>query len=46
VSGERNLAVQVALGGHNMTRVPVVLERVGLADRGGDPYRTYSLGMK
>jgi len=46
LSGERNLAVQAALGGHAMTRVPVVLERVGLADRGGDPYRTYSLGMK
>src|SRR5674476_654516 len=46
LSGERNLAVQAALGGHNMTRVPVVLERVGLADRGGDRYRTYSLGMK
>jgi len=46
LSGERNLAVQAALGGHSSARVPVVLERVGLADRGGDPYRTYSLGMK
>ncbi|HEY5248536.1 MAG TPA: ATP-binding cassette domain-containing protein, partial [Dermatophilaceae bacterium] len=46
LSGERNLAVQAALGGHSFTRVPVVLERVGLGDRGGDPYRSYSLGMK
>jgi ABC-2 type transport system ATP-binding protein len=46
LSGDRNLAVQATLGGHSLARVPVVLERVGLADRGGDPYRTYSLGMK
>jgi len=46
LSGERNLAVQATLGGHRLARVPLVLERVGLADRGNDPYRTYSLGMK
>jgi ABC-2 type transport system ATP-binding protein len=46
LSGQRNLAVQATLGGHPLARVPVVLERVGLADRGGDRYRTYSLGMK
>jgi ABC-2 type transport system ATP-binding protein len=46
LSGARNLAVQATLGGHSLARVPLVLERVGLADRGGDPYRTYSLGMK
>jgi len=46
LSGQRNLAVQATLGGHALSRVPVVLERVGLADRGGDRYRTYSLGMK
>ena len=46
LSGERNLAVQAMLGGHSLARVPVVLERVGLADRSGDRYRTYSLGMK
>jgi ABC-2 type transport system ATP-binding protein len=46
LSGQRNLAVQATLGGHPLGRVPVVLERVGLADRGGDRYRTYSLGMK
>jgi len=46
LTGQRNLAVQATLGGHPLARVPVVLERVGLADRGGDRYRTYSLGMK
>ena len=46
LTGQRNLAVQATLGGHSLARVPVVLERVGLADRGGDRYRTYSLGMK
>jgi ABC-2 type transport system ATP-binding protein len=46
LSGQRNLGVQATLGGHPLARVPVVLERVGLADRGGDRYRTYSLGMK
>jgi len=46
LSGERNLAVQAALGGFDRARVPVVLDRVGLADRRGDPYRTYSMGMK
>jgi ABC-2 type transport system ATP-binding protein len=46
LSGARNLAVQATLGGHPLARVPLVLDRVGLADRGGDRYRTYSLGMK
>jgi ABC-2 type transport system ATP-binding protein len=46
LSGERNLAVQATLGGCDIARVPVVLERVGLAERGDDRYRTYSLGMK
>jgi ABC-2 type transport system ATP-binding protein len=46
LSGERNLAVQARLGGHSLARIPLVLERVGLGDRGGDSYRTYSLGMK
>jgi ABC-2 type transport system ATP-binding protein len=44
--GERNLAVLAALGGVDPGRIPVVLERVGLAGRGGDRYRDYSLGMK
>jgi ABC-2 type transport system ATP-binding protein len=46
LSGERNLTVQAILGGHDRDRIPAVLERVGLADRGDDAYRTYSMGMK
>jgi ABC-2 type transport system ATP-binding protein len=46
LSGERNLAVQAVLAGIDQARIPAVLDRVGLAERGGDPYRTYSLGMK
>ena len=46
LSGARNLEVQTALGGFDRARVPVVLERVGLAGRGKDPFRTYSMGMK
>ncbi|MGH3743854.1 MAG: ABC transporter ATP-binding protein [Mycobacteriales bacterium] len=46
LSGRRNLEVLAVLAGHHLDRVDVVLGRVGLADRGDDPYRTYSLGMK
>ncbi len=46
LSGERNLRVQAALAGIPAKRIPAVLDRVGLADRGGDRYKTYSLGMK
>ncbi|MFN2503856.1 MAG: ABC transporter ATP-binding protein [Acidimicrobiales bacterium] len=46
LSGVRNLAVQTTLSGIEPGRIPVVLDRVGLAHRGADPYRTYSLGMK
>jgi ABC-2 type transport system ATP-binding protein len=46
LSGTSNLEVQATLGGHDLARVPEVLARVALADRGGDLYRTYSLGMK
>jgi ABC-2 type transport system ATP-binding protein len=46
LSGRRNLEVLAVLGGHPRSRVDAVLERVGLADRGDDPYRAYSLGMK
>jgi ABC-2 type transport system ATP-binding protein len=38
--------VLATLGGHDKAEIPVLLERVGLAGRGDDPYRTYSLGMK
>ena len=46
LSGERNLAVQAVLGGIDPGRIPAVLDGVGLRERAGDPYRTYSLGMK
>jgi ABC-2 type transport system ATP-binding protein len=46
LSGERNLVALAILGGLDTTRVPAVLDEVGLGDRGGDAFRTYSLGMK
>ena len=46
LSGRTNLRAFATLGGHPVERVMVALERVGLADRGDDAYRTYSLGMK
>jgi ABC-2 type transport system ATP-binding protein len=46
LSGERNLRVQTTLAGLPGSRIPAVLEVVGLSDRGGDPYKSYSLGMK
>ena len=46
LSGRANLRVLATLGGTPAPRVDAALERVGLADRADDPYRTYSLGMK
>ena len=46
LSGARNLAAQAALGGHDPAQIRALLERVGLSDRGGDPYKAYSQGMK
>ncbi len=46
LSGEHNLAVLATLGGHDRARIPEVIAEVGLAGRGGDAFRTYSLGMK
>jgi ABC-2 type transport system ATP-binding protein len=46
LSGARNLAVYATLAGIDRSRVPTVLERLGLADRATDAYRTYSLGMR
>jgi len=46
LSGTRNLMVQATLGGLDPARIPALLERVDLAARARDPYRTYSLGMK
>lgn len=46
LTGAENLKVLAALGGFPKNRVGTLLEKVGLADRGGSKYKTYSLGMK
>ena len=46
LSGRANLKVLARLGGSDDSMIGIVLDRVGLADRASDPYRTYSLGMK
>jgi len=45
-SGRRNLQILGRVGGQDDAAIERVLARVGLADRGGDAVRTYSLGMK
>ncbi len=46
MSGRRNLELLAGVDGIDRDRVRFVLDRVGLADRAGDPVRAYSLGMK
>jgi ABC-2 type transport system ATP-binding protein len=46
LSGAENLRVFATVGGHDPARIRPLLESVGLADRGDDRYRSYSLGMK
>ena len=46
LSGSENLRVLATLGGFPQERVDQLLKQVGLADRGGSKYKTYSLGMK
>jgi len=47
LSGYNNLkALAIALGGISNARIDEMLELVGLRERGRDPYKTYSLGMK
>lgn len=46
LTGAENLRVLATAGGHDLDRVPALLELVGLASRGDDRYRSYSLGMK
>jgi ABC-2 type transport system ATP-binding protein len=45
-SGRRNLEILARLRGLPSAAIDRVLERVGLADRQGDPVGAYSLGMK
>jgi ABC-2 type transport system ATP-binding protein len=46
LSGRENLNVLASLGGFPTNRVPGLLEQVGLGERGGGKFKTYSLGMK
>jgi len=46
ISGRRNLEILAALGRHGRDKVDTLLEQVGLGDRGGDTFKSYSLGMK
>ena len=47
LSGYDNLKyIALALGDVPHSRIDAVLELVGLRDRGRDPFKTYSLGMK
>ena len=46
LSGKTNLEVLAHLGGHPRSRVGQLLELVELNDRGADPVRKYSQGMK
>jgi ABC-2 type transport system ATP-binding protein len=46
LSGIENLKVLAKLGGIDFARCQELLELVGLADRGNDKYKNYSLGMK
>jgi len=46
LSGRTNLEVLAHLGGHPRSRVGQLLELVDLSDRGSDPVRKYSQGMK
>jgi len=46
LSGRRNLQLLAEVGGLETAGVAGALDRVGLSSRGGDLYRSYSLGMK
>lgn len=46
LTGVENLRVVAELGGHDRAQISELLELVGLADRGGDRFGRYSLGMK
>jgi ABC-2 type transport system ATP-binding protein len=46
LSGRTNLSTLATLGRHRDADITELLQTVGLADRGRDMFRTYSLGMK
>jgi len=46
LTGAENLRVLASMGGKDPSAIPDLLELVGLADRGDDRFKEYSLGMK
>jgi ABC-2 type transport system ATP-binding protein len=46
LTGTENLRMLATIGGHDLDRIPALVELVGLEGRGDDRYRGYSLGMK
>jgi ABC-2 type transport system ATP-binding protein len=46
LSGAENLRMFATVGGQSTASIPALLDTVGLNGRGGDRYRSYSLGMK
>src|SRR3990170_2989297 len=46
LSGAETLRAFATVGGHDPSAIPALLDQVGLDGRGGDRYRSYSLGMK
>jgi ABC-2 type transport system ATP-binding protein len=46
LTGVENLRVLATLGGHDASRIPDVLDVVGLGARGSDRFGEYSFGMK
>ena len=46
LTGAENLRVFATVGGHDTGAIASLLDTVGLGDRGGDRFRSYSLGMK
>lgn len=46
LSAVQNLKLIADIKGADQNNIPVVLEKVGLTTRSGDPFKAYSLGMK
>lgn len=46
LTGSQNLRVLAKTGGFSINKIQSLLELVGLGDRAGSKYKTYSLGMK
>jgi ABC-2 type transport system ATP-binding protein len=46
LTGAENLKVVATLAGHDVTKIPGVLNLVGLGERGADRFGSYSFGMK